>query len=113
MPPGGTRTETRQVNGPGKELQFLLDLALDKSLEGRRALTATTGDLFTQPANILDIRHDRSSWRVPLGDVQVQLLLETRQAAHGEEICAALRARGMDASLEPAPSSPQDEKPAT
>ena len=67
----------------------------------------------TQPANILDIRHDRSSWRVHLGDVQVQLLLETRQAAHGEEICAALRARGMDASLEPAPSSLKDEKPAT
>lgn len=66
----------------------------------------------TQPANILDIRHDRSSWRVQLGNVQVQLLLETRQATHGKEICAALRARGLDASLEPAPSSARDEEPA-
>ncbi len=56
MPSRGTKTETRQVNGPVKELQFLLDLALDKSLEGRRALTATIGDLFTKQDKVLTER---------------------------------------------------------
>ena len=52
----GTKTETRQVNDPGKDLQFLLALALDKSLEGRRALTTTIGDLFTEQDKILTER---------------------------------------------------------
>jgi len=50
-------------------------------------------------ANILDIAHDRSGWRVPLGDVQVELLLETRDPAHGREILAALESLGMPTQL--------------
>jgi threonine dehydratase len=50
-------------------------------------------------ANILDIAHDRSGWRVPLGDVQVELLLETRDPAHGAEILAALESLGMPTQL--------------
>ncbi len=49
---------------------------------------------------------------ITLGDVQVQVLLETRQPDHGEESCAVLRAHGLDDSLEPSPSSPRDEEPA-
>jgi threonine dehydratase len=50
-------------------------------------------------ANILDINHDRSGWRVPLGDVQVELLLETRDPAHGREILTALESLGMPSKL--------------
>ena len=41
---------------PGKELQFLLDLAFDKSVESRRALTATIGDLFDKQDEVLSER---------------------------------------------------------
>ena len=40
----------------GRDLRFLLELALDKSLEGRRALTATIGDLFNQRDGVLSER---------------------------------------------------------
>ncbi len=52
-----------------------------------------------QGANIVDIAHYRSGWRVTLGDVEVELLLETRHPGHGREILAALKARGMSAEL--------------
>ena len=56
MPSVGTIAENRHVNGPGQEFRYLLDLALDKSLEGRKALTATVGDLFGQLDNVLSER---------------------------------------------------------
>lgn len=35
------------MTASGRELHFLLDLALDRSIEGRRALTSSIGDLFS------------------------------------------------------------------
>ena len=35
------------MSASGRELHFLLDLALDRSIEGRRALTNSIGDLFS------------------------------------------------------------------
>ena len=56
MSNGETRSEQNPGKGPGQNLRFLLELALDKSLEGRRALTATIGDLFTQQDEVLSER---------------------------------------------------------
>lgn len=42
----GIGSEQNPGKDPDSDLRFLLELALDKSLEGRRALTATIGDLF-------------------------------------------------------------------
>ena len=56
MSPGGPRTEDQSASKPGRDLQFLLDLALDKSLEGRKTLTATIGDLFSKQDKVLTER---------------------------------------------------------
>jgi len=70
----------------------------------------------TQPANILDIRHDRSGWRIPLGQVEVRLLLETRHPEDGRQICSVLTEHGMEAELQVAPGNqggPGAGRPAT
>lgn len=56
MSNGETRSGPNPAKIPGKELQFLLDLAFDKSMESRRALTATIGDLFDQQDEVLSER---------------------------------------------------------
>ena len=93
MPPGGTRTETRAVNGPGKELQFLLDLALDKSLEGRRMLTATIGDLFTKQDKVLTERE-----RALMSDILRKLIHDCEMAVR----------RDLSERLAKAPNPPHD-----
>ncbi len=45
-------------------------------------------------ANVLDIYHRRTGSHLTFGQVQVELLLETRNAAHAEAVCAALEAHG-------------------
>ncbi|MFQ5775623.1 MAG: DUF2336 domain-containing protein [Kiloniellaceae bacterium] len=44
------------MTGSGQDLHYLIKLALDKSIEGRRALTATIGDLFSARATVLTER---------------------------------------------------------
>ena len=56
MPNQGTSSEQEPARDPGQDLRFLLDLALDKSLAGRRALTATIGDLFGKQDDVLSER---------------------------------------------------------
>jgi threonine dehydratase len=55
--------------------------------------------LATHRVNILDVEHFRVAWRVPIGAVDVELLLETRDAAHAREITQLLVADGFDARL--------------
>ncbi len=45
-----------KMTGPNDDLTFLLRLALDKSVEGRRNLTASLGDLFTGRTCVLTER---------------------------------------------------------
>ena len=45
-----------KMTGPNDDLTFLLRLALDKSVEGRRNLTASLGDLFTDRTSVLTER---------------------------------------------------------
>ena len=47
-------------------------------------------------ANIVDIEHRRHGWQVPIGFVDVAILLETRREGQGTQIESALRAAGFD-----------------
>jgi threonine dehydratase len=46
--------------------------------------------------NVVDIRHLRSGWRVPIGSVDVEILIETRRAGQGTELEELLRRRGFE-----------------
>ena len=50
--------------------------------------------LARQRINVLDVRHNRAGWRIPLGAVEVEALVETRDAAHAAEILSSLEAAG-------------------
>ena len=65
-------------------------------------LAALLGVVAGAGANVLDVEHHRAGSRVPVGFVEVELLLETRGAEHGEQIAAALETAGYreDALLE-------------
>jgi threonine dehydratase len=45
-------------------------------------------------ANVLDVQHRRSGSELTFGQVEVEFLLETRNPAHAEAVCAALREAG-------------------
>lgn len=46
--------------------------------------------------NILDVQHYRGGWRVPIGFVDVEILIETRRAGQGPEVDELLQARGFE-----------------
>lgn len=46
--------------------------------------------------NILDIQHYRAGWKVPVGFVDVDILVETRRAGAGAHVEEMLRRRGFD-----------------
>jgi threonine dehydratase len=50
--------------------------------------------LVARHINVLDIRHNRAGWRIPLGCVEVELLVETRNAGHAAEIIRSLNKAG-------------------
>ncbi len=81
------------MNGPGKELQFLLDLALDKSLESRGMLTATIGDLFTKQDKVLTERE-----RALMSDILRKLIHDCEMAVR----------RDLAERLANAPNPPHD-----
>ena len=45
--------------------------------------------------NVLDVQHYRAGWKVPVGSVDVEILIETRTPDQGREIEALLRERGV------------------
>ncbi len=46
--------------------------------------------------NVLDVQHHRSGWKVPLGAVDVEILVETRRAEQGSEVERKLAQAGFD-----------------
>jgi threonine dehydratase len=52
--------------------------------------------LADQQCNILEVQHYRSGWRVPLGAVDVEVLVEVRRAGGGALLDAVLREQGFD-----------------
>lgn len=51
------------------------------------------GELGT---NVLEVEHYRAGWKVPIGFVDVEVLVETRRAGQGPQIDAALAAQGFE-----------------
>jgi threonine dehydratase len=45
--------------------------------------------------NILDVQHYRAGWQVPVGSVDVEILVETRHPGQGAEVEERLRSRGF------------------
>lgn len=58
----------------------------------RRVLEAVEAER----GNLLDVRHDRAGWKVPVGSVQVDLLVELRSADAGPAIEARLSTMGFE-----------------
>ena len=54
------------------------------------------GVLVANECNVLDIQHFRAGFKVPLGMVDIDILVETRKAGAGSLVDEALRARGYD-----------------
>ncbi len=52
--------------------------------------------LAKQQTNIVEIEHRRAGWQVPVGSVDVDILLETRREGEGQQIEAALTELGFD-----------------
>lgn len=59
-------------------------------------LNAVTSVIAKVRANVLDISHDRAYFGVSLGNTVMDFTLETRGAAHVEQLFAALREAGYD-----------------
>lgn len=58
------------------------------------ALARVVDHVAAAGANIIDIFHRRALWLAPLGKVGVELVLEVRDAEHGEEVMARLEQAG-------------------
>ena len=56
-------------------------------------ITTTIGDLG---GNILEVSHHRLFLKVPAKGASIDITIETRDAAHANEILAAIEARGLD-----------------
>lgn len=93
MSNGETGSERNPAKIPGKELQFLLDLAFDKSMESRRALTATIGDLFDQQDEVLSERE-----RALMTDILRKLIHDCEKAVR----------RDLSERLSDAPNPPHE-----
>jgi len=93
MSNGGTSSEMSTGAGPTQDLRFLLELALDKSLEGRRALTATIGDLFNDQDEVLSERE-----RALMTDILRKLIHE----------CEMVVRRDLSERLSSAPNPPHE-----
>jgi len=52
-------------------------------------------------ANVIDVRHERWLNKVTIGEVEINLALETRNAQHVDEILATLRAKGYHVRIIP------------
>jgi threonine dehydratase len=55
--------------------------------------------LAEKRANVLDIEHHRTGIKNPLGTVEIEVVLETKDAAHAELVLGALRAGGYEVRL--------------
>jgi threonine dehydratase len=51
--------------------------------------------LGTMGANILDVSHRRQFLDIPAKGAELEIMLETRDARHAEEIVAAIEAQGF------------------
>lgn len=58
-------------------------------------LSRVLGLIGEAQCNVLDVQHQRAGWKVPIGFVDVEILIETRRADHGFEVEARLAEEGI------------------
>jgi threonine dehydratase len=66
------------------------------------------GCLAETRCNILDVQHYRAGWQVPVGFVDVEVLIETRHPGQGAEVEEQLRSRGFSLARGRGRTSPSD-----
>jgi threonine dehydratase len=59
-------------------------------------LARLVGIVAQNQCNVLDVQHLRAGWQVPLGFVDIDLVVETRRSDAGLRLDAALRAAGFE-----------------
>lgn len=75
-------------------------LVLTTTLEDRPGeLYRLSQHLAAQNVNIIEVEHRRRGVQLPITHVELELVLETRDRAHGEEVVRALRAAGYAVHL--------------
>ncbi|MCA9000880.1 MAG: threonine ammonia-lyase, partial [Planctomycetes bacterium] len=52
--------------------------------------------LESEYANVVDVRHDRAGWKVPMGSVEVEVVMETRSSGAGLTIARRLADMGYE-----------------
>jgi len=81
-------------HGLGSAGRFLsLQIVMD---DRPGSLASLTQQVATLRLNVLDVEHHRSGRRLPLGSVEVQLTVETRDHDHQAEVMTSLRAAGFE-----------------
>jgi threonine dehydratase len=68
-------------------------------------LSTVLDTLSEARSNVLDVQHYRAGWKVPLGFVDVEILVETRRAGDAALIDAKLRERGFEVASDVEPSA--------
>lgn len=51
--------------------------------------------------NVLEIHHHRAGWEIPVGWTEVEIVMETRDQEHGDEIVGKITAKGFEVSRGP------------
>ncbi len=51
--------------------------------------------------NVLEIHHHRAGWEIPVGWTEVEIVMETRDREHGDEIVGKITAKGFEVSRGP------------
>jgi threonine dehydratase len=59
-------------------------------------LSRVLGVIGEAQCNVLDVQHHRSGWKVPLGSVDVEILVETRRPDHGSLVERRLAEAGFE-----------------
>jgi threonine dehydratase len=75
---------------------LLLRIVLDDKPGALAGVTAAVADLGL---NVLDVEHHRAGIKRGVAEVEVLLTVETRDPGHGNDVVAALRARGFRVEL--------------
>jgi threonine dehydratase len=63
-------------------------------------LATLLAQIAGQGANVVDVEHQRRDPRLRLGEVQVDMSVETRGAEHSDRLVAALRSAGYAVSFD-------------
>lgn len=74
----------------------MLTVEMSDKVGGLASVMAT---IASQGLHVLDVFHDRKGWAVPMGEVEVSLLLETRHEGQGEELLRLMKQQGFTARL--------------